>query len=97
MILTDFPSETLQDHLINDGALEAVLFFLHSSDSDLQYWSSALLLNLSMTSDSVKEEIIRLGGIKPLIELAIGDSEQQSVAAQSAKTLVMLGFVGKRF
>jgi hypothetical protein len=48
-----------------------------------------------MTSDSVKEEIIRLGGIKHLIELAIGDSEQQSVAAQSAKTLVMLGFVGK--
>lgn len=48
-----------------------------------------------MTSDSFKEEIIRLGGIKPLIELAISESDQHPVAAQSAKTLVMLGFVGK--
>jgi len=69
--------------------------FLQSSDPELQLWSSALLLNLCMTSDSVKEEIIRLGGIKPLIELAISESDQHPVAAQSAKTLVMLGFVGK--
>ena len=70
--------------------------FSVSEDTDLQYWASALLLNMSMMSDEVKEEIIRLGGIRPLIELAIiSDSEQPQIAAQAAKTLVMLGFVGK--
>lgn len=88
-------SDSLQNHILEDRVLKAVLMFAVSDDTDLQYWATALLLNMSMMSDEVKEEIIRLGGIKPLIELAISDSEQPQIAAQAAKTLVMLGFIGK--
>lgn len=72
-----------------------MLGFAQSEDSDLQFWASALLLNLTMTSDQVKEEIVKCGGLKALIELAISDSREPATASQAAKTLVMLGFVGK--
>lgn len=49
---------------------------------------------MAMTSDEVKREIIRLGGLKPLMELAIGDSDHPQCATHAAKTLVMLGFLG---
>ena len=88
-------SESLLNKVVSDGVIKAVLAFSQSEDSDLQFWASALLLNLTMSSDQVKEEIVKLGGLKPLIELAISDSREPGTATQAAKTLVMLGFVGK--
>ena len=81
--------------MIEDSVLKAVLAFSISEDSDLQFWASALLLNMAMSSDEVKKEIIRLGGLKPLMELAINDSGHPQCASQAAKTLVMLGFLGE--
>lgn len=75
--------------------MKAVLTYSMSSDSELQFWASALLLNMAMMSDGVKQEIIQLGGLKPLVELAIGDSDHPQCATHAAKTLVMLGFLGK--
>ena len=87
-------SESLQIQVLEDGCLKAILTYSVSSDSELQFWASALLLNMAMTSDEVKREIIRLGGLKPLMELAIGDSDHPQCATHAAKTLVMLGFLG---
>ena len=87
-------SESLQSQVLEDGCLKAILTYSVSSDSELQFWASALLLNMAMTSDEVKREIIRLGGLKPLMELAIGDSDHPQCATHAAKTLVMLGFLG---
>ena len=50
---------------------------------------------MAMTSDDVKKEIIMLGGLKPLMELAIGDSDHPQCSTHAAKTLVMLGFLGE--
>lgn len=72
-----------------------MLAYSISADSELQFWASALLLNMAMTSDDVKKEIIMLGGLKPLMELAIGDSDHPQCATHAAKTLVMLGFLGE--
>ena len=77
--------------------MKAVLAYTVSSDSELQFWASALLLNMAMMSDEVKRETIRLGGLKPLMELAIGDSDHPQCATHAAKTLVMLGFLGELF
>ena len=88
-------SESLQSKVLEDGCLKAVLAYSVSSDSELQFWASALLLNMAMTSDDVKKEIIMLGGLKPLMELAIGDSDHPQCSAHAAKTLVMLGFLGE--
>ncbi|KAL9951460.1 hypothetical protein ACROYT_G044123 [Oculina patagonica] len=85
--------ESLQNKVLEDGALKAVLTYSVSADSELQFWASALLLNMAMTSDDVKKEIITLGGLKPLMELAIGDSDHPQCATHAAKTLVMLGFL----
>ena len=87
-------TESLQSQVLEDGCLKAILTYSVSSDSELQFWASALLLNMAMTSDEVKREIIRLGGLKPLMELAIGDSDHPQCATHAAKTLVMLGFLG---
>lgn len=72
-----------------------MLAYSVSADSELQFWASALLLNMAMTSDDVKKEIIILGGLKPLMELAIGDSDHPQCSTHAAKTLVMLGFLGE--
>ena len=72
-----------------------MLAYSVSTDSELQFWASALLLNMAMTSDDVKKEIIMLGGLKPLMELAIGDSDHPQCSTHAAKTLVMLGFLGE--
>ena len=72
-----------------------MLAYSVSADSELQFWASALLLNMAMTSDDVKKEIIMLGGLKPLMELAIGDSDHPQCSTHAAKTLVMLGFLGE--
>ena len=72
-----------------------MLAYSVSADSELQFWASALLLNMAMTSDDVKKEIILLGGLKPLMELAIGDSDHPQCSTHAAKTLVMLGFLGE--
>lgn len=85
--------ENLQRKVIEDGCLKAILTYAVSSDSELQLWASALLLNVAMMSDEVKGEIIQLGGLKPLMELAIGDSDHPRCATHAAKTLVMLGFL----
>ena len=88
-------AENLQSKVLEDGCLKAVLTYTVSSDSELQFWASALLLNMAMMSDEVKRGIIRLGGLKPLMELAIGDSDHPQCATHAAKTLVMLGFLGE--
>ncbi|XP_067026328.1 uncharacterized protein [Acropora muricata] len=85
--------ENLQKKVLEDGCLKAILTYAVSSDSELQLWASALLLNVAMMSDEIKGEIIRLGGLKPLMELAIGDSDHPRCAIHAAKTLVMLGFL----
>ena len=72
-----------------------MLAYSVSADSELQFWASALLLNMAMTSDVVKKEIIMLGGLRPLMELAIGDSDHPQCSTHAAKTLVMLGFLGE--
>ena len=74
-----------------------MLAYSVSADSELQFWASALLLNMAMTSDDVKKEIIMLGGLKPLMELAIGDSDHPQCSTHAAKTLVMLGFLGELY
>lgn len=74
-----------------------MLAYSVSADSELQFWASALLLNMAMTSDDVKKEIIMLGGLKPLMELAIGDSDHPQCSTHAAKTLVMLGFLGESY
>ena len=85
----------MQSKVLEDGCLKAVLAYSVSTDSELQFWASALLLNMAMTSDDVKKEIIMLGGLKPLMELAIGDSDHPQCSTHAAKTLVMLGFLGE--
>ena len=92
-----FVTENLQKKVLEDGCLKAILTYAVSSDSELQLWASALLLNVAMMSDEIKGEIIRLGGLKPLMELAIGDSDHPRCAIHAAKTLVMLGFLGNYF
>ena len=87
--------ENLQSRVLEDGCLKAVLAYSESADTELQFWASALLLNMAMTSDGVKKEIIMLGGLKSLMELAIGDSDHPQCSAHAAKTLVMLGFLGE--
>ncbi|XP_032239903.1 uncharacterized protein LOC5514394 isoform X2 [Nematostella vectensis] len=89
----DNPPANLMTQIIYDGPLEAILTFSQSTETDLQYWSSAVLLNLVMQFDKIKTEIIKLGGVKTLIELSISDCEHPSIPTNAAKTLVMLGFV----
>lgn len=64
-------------------------------DIDMKFWATSLLLNLSMSAEELKEDIVRSGGVKVLIDLAVSDTDEPQIAIQAAKTLVMLGFLGK--
>ena len=48
-----------------------------------------------MTSDEAQEKIVRDGGVKILLEMAINDTGLKKLAYQAAKTLVMIGYSGK--
>ena len=63
-------------------------------DIDMKFWSTSLLLNLSMSAEVPKEEILKNGGVKVLIDLAVSDTDEPQIAIQAAKTLVVLGFLG---
>nr|XP_054765634.1 uncharacterized protein LOC129272528 [Lytechinus pictus] len=82
--------EHLPHCLVRAGALDMILGLAQSHDPDLVFWASALLLNLAMTSDSVKGEILSSGGLKTLIELSLGDHENGQINTMAAKTLVMM-------
>lgn len=47
-----------------------------------------------MSAEVLKEEIVKSGGVKVLIDLAVNDTDEPQIAMQAAKTLVMLGFLG---
>lgn len=82
--------EQLHHRLVRAGSLEMILGLAHSHDPDLVFWASALLLNLAMTSDTVKAEILSSGGLKTLIDLSLGDHENSQITTMAAKTLVMM-------
>ena len=63
-------------------------------DIDMKFWSTSLLLNLSMCDDVFKEEIVKSGAVKILIHLAVSDSDEPQIAIRAAKTLTMLEFLG---
>lgn len=53
-------------------------------------------INLSMfSSDEVKLEILKHGGLSVIIHQAIGEHDNTQIAVMSAKTLAMLGFIGE--
>ncbi|CAB4015539.1 E3 ubiquitin- ligase RNF123, partial [Paramuricea clavata] len=66
-------------------------------DVDMKFWSTSLLLNLSMSAEILKEEIVKSGAVKVLIDLAVSDTDEPQIAIQAAKTLVMLGFSDSPF
>lgn len=80
--------------MVKAGALKAVFAFAIMLDMDMKYWSTSLLLNLSMSADVFKEAIIEVGGVRVLINIAVCDMDDPRVAMQAAKTLIMLGFIG---
>lgn len=80
--------------MVKAGALKAVLQLSMMADIDMKLWATSLLLNLSMSADVPKEEIIKSGGVKVLIDLAVSETDEPQIATQAAKTLVMLGFLG---
>lgn len=65
----------------------------------MQFWASALLLNLSMISDEIKEAIIRNGGMFILLEMAVSgdESDMPDIASNATKAMVILGFLGMFF
>ncbi|XP_028401066.1 uncharacterized protein LOC114524145 [Dendronephthya gigantea] len=85
--------ETIQCQVVKAGALKAVLQLSMMADIDMKLWATSLLLNLSMSADVPKEEIIKSGGVKVLIDLALSETDEPQIATQAAKTLVMLGFL----
>ena len=66
---------------------------------EIQFWASALLLNLAMMSDEIKQIILQNGGLKVLLEMAVSGDENElaEIATNATRTLVVLGFVGKHF
>lgn len=90
-----FNAETIQCDVVKAGALRAVMVFAMMDDVDVKFWSTSLLLNLSMSADILKEEIVKEDGVRILIDLAISDTDEPQIAMQAAKTLIMLGFIGK--
>eukprot|EP00794_Sanderia_malayensis_P008043 gene8043-8906_t len=85
--------EKLIKKIIAAGSIKPILKFLKADDNtDLQFWASSLLLNLSMASEEARESIIKAGGIGLLLEMAIKESEMPQITAQASKILVMLGF-----
>ena len=88
--------ETIQCEVVKAGALKAVLQISMMDDIDMKFWSTSLLLNLSMSAEVLKEEIVKSGGVKVLIDLAVNDTDEPQIAIQAAKTLVMLGFLGRK-
>ena len=87
--------ESLHALILQHSVLDAILHFAKSSDVEVQFWASALLLNLSMISDEVKEAIIRSGGVHVLLEMAVSGDEVDlpDIATSATKTLVMMGFL----
>ncbi|XP_071492443.1 uncharacterized protein [Diadema antillarum] len=82
--------EQLHHRLVRAGSLEMILELAQSHDADLVFWASALLLNLAMTSDAVKAEILSCGGLKTLVDLSLGDHDNNQITTMAAKTLVMM-------
>lgn len=87
--------ESLHAIILQYGVLDAILHFAKSSDVEVQFWASALLLNLSMISDEIKESMIRCGGVHILLEMAVSGDEVDlpDIATNATKTLVMMGFL----
>ena len=65
-----------------------------SDSTELQYWASSLLLNLTMSSDDARSRMIKDGGVGVLLEMAVKESEVPQITSQASKILVMLGFAG---
>eukprot|EP01135_Chromosphaera_perkinsii_P002552 Nk52_evm68s224 gene=Nk52_evmTU68s224 len=84
--------EQYHPKLVDSGALDAIMLFANADDDELHFWAAALLLNLTVTSDSVKKSIIDSGGVDALIDLVL-TSRKEQVPSMAAKTLVMLSLV----
>lgn len=85
--------------MLKQGVINAILHFTKSADTSVKFWASALILNLSMISDDIKEAIIRNGGLFILLKMAVsGDEvEMPDISSNATKALVILGFLGKLF
>lgn len=59
------------------GTLQAIALFGKSHDPELLFWAAALLLNLTVTSDSVKDLIIHMGGLDVLLDLVATNKKEQ--------------------
>ncbi|XP_013412494.1 uncharacterized protein LOC106175169 [Lingula anatina] len=81
--------------IIRNGVLVTILQYATCEDEQLKYWSAAVMLNMAMTSDAVKLEILQAGGLSVIMELAIGDHSNTQISVMAAKSLVMLGFTDK--
>ncbi|XP_064637619.1 uncharacterized protein LOC135493903 [Lineus longissimus] len=82
---------------VDFGIVPAILHFAQitqqsTSDSDLVFHATAMLLNLAMTSDSIKCEILKAGGLSILMELAIELGNRTNISVLAAKSLIMLGY-----
>jgi len=86
--------ESLHNLILKCGVVNAILHFAKSSDVAVQFWASALLLNLTMISDVAKEIIVRNGGVHTLLEMAVSGDEVEfpDIAVNATKSLVILGF-----
>ncbi|XP_047128177.1 uncharacterized protein LOC100208776 [Hydra vulgaris] len=87
--------ESLHSLMLEYGVVNSILHFAKSGDVGVQFWSSALLLNISMLSDQMKETIIQNGGINILLEMAVSIDEVDlpDIAINATKTLVSLGYL----
>eukprot|EP00123_Amoebidium_parasiticum_P017132 comp23721_c0_seq1/m.40852 comp23721_c0_seq1/g.40852 ORF comp23721_c0_seq1/g.40852 comp23721_c0_seq1/m.40852 type:complete len:1427 (-) comp23721_c0_seq1:80-4360(-) len=83
-------SEQCHLRLMKMGIMKAIHLFVKSDDPELLFWSAALLLNLTVTSDEVKALITKEGGVDMLLDL-IMTTKREQVPSMAAKTLVMLG------
>lgn len=92
----NFFTESLHSVILKQGVINAILHFAKSSDTSVQFWASALLLNLSMISDEIKDTIIRNGGMFILLEMAVSgdESDMPDIASNATKAMVILGFLG---
>eukprot|EP00127_Corallochytrium_limacisporum_P007495 Clim_evm17s253 gene=Clim_evmTU17s253 len=78
--------------VVDNGGLTTIAYFARSSDEELKFWAVALLLNLSMTSDDLKQRIIEDATGDLLLQVVLQRVGKQ-VPQMAAKTMVILGLV----
>ncbi|RDD40548.1 RING finger and SPRY domain-containing protein 1 [Trichoplax sp. H2] len=85
--------ENFHTKILKENGIVPILRLLNNSDSGVRLWAVTMLLNLSMSNDQCRLGIVKEGGVKCLVNLALSDSEQSQTSSLAAKTLVMLSLL----